>query len=71
VDGVFLLGRSLPFDLAVHVHLSDAALRRRTPPDLAWTLPAHARYGAEVDPSSAADVVIRRDDPRHPALQVR
>ena len=37
-------------------------------PDLRWTLPAYARYGDEVDPASFADVVVRVDDPRHPAL---
>ncbi len=68
VDGQFLLGAGLPFDVTVHVHLSDAALRRRTASTAHWTLPAYARYDKEVQPLAAADVVIRWDDPRHPAL---
>ncbi len=64
LDGTFLLGRGLPLDLAVHLHLSAAALARRTPPDEAWTLPAYERY----DPLPLADLAVRVDDPRHPAL---
>jgi hypothetical protein len=63
-----LLGRWLPFDVTVHVRLSPAALARRTPPDEAWTLPALERYAQERDPEGAADLVVRADDPRHPAL---
>jgi hypothetical protein len=68
LDGTLLLGRGLPFDLAVHLWLSPAALARRTAPDVAWTLPAYERYELEADPLRAADVVVRVDDPRHPAL---
>ena len=68
VSGALLLGAGLPFDVTVHLHLSEAALRRRTAPEQRWTLPAFARYGAEVDPAACADVVIRMDDPRHPAV---
>ena len=68
VSGPLLLGRWLPFDLTVHMELSPAALRRRTPAELAWTLPAYDRYADEVDPASLADVVVRLDDPRHPAV---
>ena len=68
VSGPLLLGAGLPFDVSVHMELSAAALDRRTDPGLRWTLPAYARYGAEVDPASFADVVIRLDDPRRPAL---
>lgn len=68
VSGPLLLGAGLPFDRTVHLSLSAAALDRRTGPDLRWTLPAYARYGDEVDPASFADVVVRLDDPRHPAL---
>ena len=42
--------------------------RRRTDPALRWTLPAFARYAEEVAPAGFADVVVRADDPRHPAL---
>jgi hypothetical protein len=68
VSGSVLLGRWLPFDVTVHVRLSPAALARRTPPDEAWTLPALERYAQERDPEGAADLVVRADDPRHPAL---
>ena len=68
VSGSVLLGRWLPFDVAVHLRLSSAALLRRTPADQAWTVPALERYAAERDPESAADLVVRVDDPRHPAL---
>ncbi|MFE9656916.1 uridine kinase [Micromonospora sp. NPDC006431] len=68
VSGSLLLGGGLPFDVTVHVELSPAALDRRTDPELRWTLPAFARYADEVTPASFADVVVRADDPRHPAL---
>jgi hypothetical protein len=68
VSGPLLLGAGLPFDVTVHLSLSAAALTRRTDPDSQWTLPAYARYGDEVDPASFADVVVRLDDPRRPAL---
>jgi hypothetical protein len=68
VTGGFLLGGGLPFDVTVHLVVSPGALARRTPPDWAWTLPAWERYAGEVDPAGWADVVVRTDDPRHPAL---
>lgn len=68
VAGSVLLGRGLPFDLAVHVHLSPSALARRTPPDQAWSLPALARYESERRPMACASLIVRGDDPRHPAL---
>jgi hypothetical protein len=68
VDGPLLLGAGLPFDVSVHLEMSAAALDRRTPEPDRWTLPAYARYEAEVDPAAFADVVVRLDDPRHPAL---
>lgn len=71
VSGSVLLGRGLPFDVAVHVRISPAALARRTPPADAWNLPALARYAAERDPEGIADLVVRADDPRHPALTRR
>ncbi|MGK5685395.1 uridine kinase [Actinoplanes sp. URMC 104] len=70
VSGPLLLGGGLAFDLAVHLEMSAAALARRTPGEDAWTLPAYARYAAEVDPASFADVVVRVDDPRRPAIVV-
>ncbi|TCB94274.1 uridine kinase [Micromonospora zingiberis] len=68
VSGAFLLGGGLPFDVTVHLELSAAALSRHTAPDLAWTLPAYARYAAEVAPATFADLVVRVDDPRRPAI---
>lgn len=68
LSGALLLGAGLPLDLALHLEISPAALARRTPSDEAWTLPAYARYAAEVGPASFADVVVRVDDPRHPAV---
>ena len=70
LDGPLLLGRWLPLDLSVHLWLSPAALARRTPADEQWTLPAFARYEDEVRPAEAADLVVRADDPRRPALVV-
>lgn len=71
VSGSVLLGRGLPFDLAVHLRLTPAALARRTPDEESWTLPALGRYVAERDPERLADVVVRCDDPRHPAVVLR
>ncbi len=71
VAGSVLLGRGLPFDLAVHVHLSAAALTRRTPETDSWTLPALNRYQSERNPTRLADLVIRADDPLRPALVAR
>ena len=68
VAGSVLLGRGLPFDVAVHVHLTQAALARRTPEDQRWTLPALARYERERNPAALADLVVRWDDPLRPAL---
>jgi hypothetical protein len=71
LDGALLLGRWLPFDLTVHLDLSPAALRRRTPPDEHWTLPAFDRYRTEAEPAAVADVVVKMDDPQHPAITER
>jgi hypothetical protein len=71
VTGELLLGSGLSFDTVVHVSLSRQARRRQTPAELQWTLPAHDRYEIDVDPASLADLVIRYDDPLHPALLAR
>ena len=68
VSGALLLGAGLPFDVTVHLQLSAAALARRTPAEQHWTLPAYARYDDEVDPATFADVVVRLDDLRRPAV---
>jgi len=70
VSGPLLLGGGLAFDVTVHLEMSAAALARRTPAETAWTLPAFERYASEVAPASFADVVVRVDDPRHPAMVV-
>jgi hypothetical protein len=70
LDGALLLGRGLAFDLTVHLSLSAGALERRTAEDEAWTLPAYARDQKQVEPLKTADVVVKVDDPRHPALVV-
>jgi hypothetical protein len=67
LHGPLLLRHWFPFDLSVHVLLSPGALRRRTSEAEQWTLPAFARYESEVDPATTADVLVRADDPRHPA----
>jgi hypothetical protein len=70
LDGPLLLGQGLPFDLTVHMRLSNPALARRTGGADTWTLPAFERYAGEVHPEESADVVVRADDPRHPAVQL-
>lgn len=69
VAGELLLGQGLDFDLTVHVAVSRQARKRQSPDSVQWTLPAFDRYDIEVDPAGIADVVIRWDDPRHPALR--
>lgn len=71
VSGPLLLGGTLPFDLTVHLSLSPGALARRTAPERQWTLPAYERYEAEVRPGELADIVVRIDDPDHPAVVER
>lgn len=68
VSGPMLLGTGLEFDVVVHLEQSPAALARRGDPAAAWTLPAYERYRDEVMPELLADVVVRVDDPRHPAV---
>jgi hypothetical protein len=68
LSGPLLLGAGLDLDFTVHCGQSAAALARRTPEVERWTLPAYQRYTDEVMPEYLADVVLRMDDPRHPAL---
>jgi hypothetical protein len=68
LSGTLLLGAGLDLDLTVHCVQSAAALVRGTPEAERWTLPAYRRYAEEVMPEYLADVVVRLDDPRHPAL---
>jgi hypothetical protein len=69
--GELLLGSELEFDVTIHASVSRQARRRQTEadwPEWAWTLPAFDRYDIDVDPAAIADLVLRRDDPKHPAL---
>jgi hypothetical protein len=68
LEGPFLIGAGLAFDLTVHLSVSAAALARHTADEDAWTLPAYRRYEQEQSPLETADIAARCDDPRHPAL---
>jgi hypothetical protein len=70
ISGQLLLGHGLPFDRIVHLSVSAAARRRRTSAQWAWTLPALERYDEQTDPAALADIDIRLDDPRHPAIRL-
>jgi hypothetical protein len=70
LDGCLLLGRGLALDLTVHLSVRAETLARSTPSEDRWTLPAFSRYEKEAAPERSADVVVRVDDPRHPALLV-
>lgn len=69
LSGELLLGHELPFDRTVHLALSAAARQRRTPGELHWKLAAYDEYDAASTPITRADIVIKVDDPRHPALR--
>ncbi|MET8775218.1 hypothetical protein ABZV58_09370 [Nocardia sp. NPDC004654] len=64
--GPMLLGRDLVFDLTVRLDLSEAALRRRTPRDEHWTIPALLHYDRE-NPE-VPTFSVRWDHPDRPAL---
>ncbi|WP_159793579.1 nucleoside/nucleotide kinase family protein [Puerhibacterium puerhi] len=68
LDGTLAMGRGLDVDLTVHLALRTPTETRNTPLDDAWQLAAYDRYRREVQPERRADVVVRADDPRHPAL---
>jgi hypothetical protein len=68
VSGTFLLGRDLPFDRTVHLAVSRSARARKTPEAEAWTLDAFDQYDRDVNPTMTADMVVRYDDPNHPAI---
>ncbi|GAB2498237.1 hypothetical protein GCM10027063_42120 [Promicromonospora xylanilytica] len=67
LDGTLAVGRGLALDIAVHLALKPATLRRRTPPDEAWALSAYERYAREI--AGVPDLVVRVDHPDHPALE--
>ncbi len=68
VTGPMLLGRDLGFDVTVQLHLSEAALRRHTPPDRHWTVDALLRRNADI--TEAPDLLVRYDHPSKPAVRV-
>jgi hypothetical protein len=68
VPGALLQGVGLALDVVVHLRMSPAARRRRTPADEQWALPAFDRYDDEVDPAALADAVVLADHPEKPAL---
>jgi hypothetical protein len=71
LNGELLLGIGLAVDATLYASVSRPARRRLTRQEWAWTLPAFDRYDIDVDPSSVADVVLRYDDPRRPAIFIR
>ena len=70
IAGELLLGRGLPFDYTVHLAVDSGARQRLTPPEWQWTLPAHDSYDRTVRPAELADIVVRYNDPRHPAMRI-
>jgi hypothetical protein len=78
VDGRFLLRWELAdaLDVVVHLDTSPAAQSRRTPDaaERARLLPSWQRYLDETDPAgrvlsgAAPGIVVRYEDPRHPAV---
>jgi len=71
VSGSGLLGRGLSFDVTVHLSASPAALRRRLPAEEHWLVEALVLYDERCAPAEAADLVVRVEDPRHPAVLTR
>lgn len=68
ISGDLLLGKDLAADVAIHLAVSAPARARQVDPGREWTLEAYLDYDRTVDPIGRADLVIRYDDPRHPAL---
>jgi len=68
LDGSLAMGRWLDVDLTVHLSLRSSTIARRTAEADRWTLEAYARYSEEAEPEATADVVVRVDDARRPAL---
>ncbi|MBF6165958.1 hypothetical protein IU486_14395 [Streptomyces gardneri] len=66
--GPMLAGRHLAVDVSLRLDLSEAALRRNTPPDAQWTIPALLRHDAE-NPYTP-DFFVRWDHPDRPALRI-
>ncbi len=71
VAGPMLLGRELACELTAHLHLSEAALRRQTSPELGWTVPALMEHEQKANSDTVADLVVRADHPDRPAVAFR
>ncbi|ACZ21617.1 hypothetical protein Sked_16890 [Sanguibacter keddieii DSM 10542] len=71
LDGSLAMGRWLDLDLVVHLSLRSSTITRRTSDQDRWTLEAYERYREEVEPEVMADVVVRVDDARRPAVVTR
>ncbi|MFE7800188.1 hypothetical protein [Nocardia sp. NPDC057440] len=67
IAGPMLLGRTLPFDVTLRLDMSEPALRRNTPPEHRWTIPALLHHHHEnPDPPT---FFIRWDHPHRPAVR--
>lgn len=66
LDGTLAIGRGLDVDVAVHLALKPGTLRRRTPDEESWAVPAYERYAPQAE--RAADLLVRVDHADHPAL---
>lgn len=71
LDGSLAMGRWLDVDLTVHLSLRTSTIARRTADEDRWTLEAYTRYIEEVEPETTADVAVRVDDARRPAMLTR
>lgn len=67
VAGPMLLDHSLRFDLTVRLDLSEPALRRTTPPEAHWTIPALLK---RPETSTTPTFFARWDHPDRPALRL-
>lgn len=70
VDGPMLVGAGLAFELTVHLHLGEGALRRRTSADQLWTVPALLAHEAEADTDAVVDLLVRAEHADRPALRL-
>ncbi|MEU7629350.1 hypothetical protein AB0C34_05110 [Nocardia sp. NPDC049220] len=68
IAGPMLAGRHLDADLTLRLDMSDAALRRTTPPETEWTIAALLRHDRE-NPYSPT-FFVRWDHPGRPALRI-
>ncbi|WP_405165460.1 hypothetical protein OG203_10335 [Nocardia sp. NBC_01499] len=64
IAGPMLLTRSLRFDLTVRLDMSEPALRRTTPPEDQWTIPAL------LETPTTPTFFARWDHPDRPALRL-